>query len=281
MKTLVLIVAGLVMMAAPAFAQSHACCVAPKSFASFTADAAFVAAHAEPVRMQYPTDGDMLSIDIPGGKPSVYYSVAPKNPTMVTNVLLVFHEWWGMNEHIKREADELFKALDGRVHVIAVDLYDGVLAYTRDEAASAMKDLRPERAEAIVNAIIAKQPASARIATIGWCMGGAWALQAGIIAGPKAAGVVMYYGMPEKNVSRLTSLQAPVLAIFAAKDEWITPAVAQQFEKDMKAAGKTLTLRSYDAHHAFANPSNPDHDRKATEQAKGEAVSFLRTQLLP
>lgn len=259
--------------------QERLCCAAPKTFAALGSDAGFVAAHAEPVRMQYPTDGEMASVEVPDGKPTVFYSVQPKTPT--ASVLLVFHEWWGLNEHIKREADALFKALDGKVHVIAVDLYDGYVAYTRDEAAGAMKDLKPARAEAIINTIISKQSSTARIATLGWCMGGAFALQAGISAGANAAGVVMYYGMPEKNVERLKTLKAPVLAIFGSKDDWITPAVAKQFEKDMEVAGRTLTTKVYDVPHAFANPSNPFHDPVATQDAMGHVVAFLRANLLP
>lgn len=259
-------------------AQEHACCSAPKSFAALGADEGFLAAHAEPLHLQYPTDGEMLSLEVPGDKPTAFYAVQAKTPT--NKVLLVFHEWWGLNEHIKREADELFKALDGKVTVIAVDLYDGVVAYTRDEAAAAMKDLRPERAEVVVNAIIAKQSSNARIATIGWCMGGAYALQAGIQAGANAAAVVMYYGMPEKNVERLKTLRAPVLAIFGSKDDWITPAVRKQFESDMSTAGKSLVTKSYEAKHAFANPSNPDHDPAATQSAMTETIAFLRSNLL-
>lgn len=279
MRPTILIVIMVITMATTTFAQERSCCVSPRIFASLGTDAGFVAAHSEPIRMQYPTAGEMQSIDIHGDKPAVFYSVQPKTPT--ANILLVFPEWWGLNEHIKREADALYTALDSKVNVIAIDIYDGLVAYTRDEAAGAMKDLKPERVEAIVNAIISKQPSRSRIATIGWCMGGGFALQAGILAGPNAAAVVMYYGMPEKNVERLKTLQAPVLAIFASKDDWITPAVAKQFERDMEAAGKKLTVKSYDAPHAFANPSNPDHDPNATQDAMSQSVAFLRKHLLP
>ncbi|MDZ4746719.1 MAG: dienelactone hydrolase family protein [bacterium] len=258
-------------------AQTHSCCTAPNTFASLASNDAFVAAHVEPLHMQYPTDGELQSIEVSGGSPAVFYAVEPKAPT--SNVLLVFPEWWGLNEHIKREADALFTALDGKVRVIAVDLYDGVVAYTRDEAAQAMKNLNNDRAEAIINAIIVKQQANARIATIGWCMGGGFALQAGIMAGQNAAAVVMYYGMPEKNVERLKTLRAPVLAIFASKDDWITPSVAKQFEKDMESADKKLTVKSYAAPHAFANPSNSEHDPVATADAMSLAVAFLREHL--
>jgi len=37
--------------------------------------------------------------------------------------LFVIHEWWGLNDYIKQEAEKLQKELG--VNVIALDLYDG------------------------------------------------------------------------------------------------------------------------------------------------------------
>ena len=67
-----------------------------------------------------------------------------------------------------------------------------------------------------------------------------------------------------------------MLGLFAKNDQWISPAVVKQFEADMKASEKSLTVYSYDADHAFANPSNPKYNKAATEQAHAKAVEFLK-----
>ena len=54
------------------------------------------------------------------------------------------------------------------------------------------------------------------------------------------------------------TLNADVFGIFATwKDRYITTEVVNKFADAMKAAGKTLILKNYDADHGFANPSNP------------------------
>jgi carboxymethylenebutenolidase len=43
----------------------------------------------------------------------------------------------------------------------------------------------------------------------------------------------------------------------------------------MNTADKTLVVKEYDAVHAFANPSNPNHDVTASKDAFNESVKFL------
>ena len=85
----------------------------------------------------------------------------------------------------------------------------------------------------------------------------------------------MYYGMPETDKTKLATIQCPVTGIFANKDKWITPAVVEQFKADMEAAGKKIYIYSYDADHAFANPSNPKYDKESADDAKKKAIAFL------
>ena len=92
--------------------------------------------------------------------------------------------------------------------------------------------------------------------------------------GKQAVGCVMYYGMPEKDVAKLKTLNCDVLGLFAAKEQWISPAVVAQFEKDMATAGKSIKVKSYDADHAFANPSNPIYNKVASEDAYGLAINY-------
>ena len=51
-----------------------------------------------------------------------------------------------------------------------------------------------------------------------------------------------------------------------------------QFEKDMASAGKSVKVKSYNADHAFANPSNPIYDKAAAEDAYGLAINYLKNK---
>ncbi|HTA27613.1 MAG TPA: dienelactone hydrolase family protein, partial [Bacteroidia bacterium] len=112
-----------------------------------------------------------------------------------------------------------------------------------------------------------------------WCFGGGYSLQAAILAGKQAAGCVMYYGMPETDMAKLKTLHCEVLGLFANKDKWINPDVVKTFQDNMKKAGKKLTVKSYDADHAFANPSNPHYDGPSTSDANKMALEFINEKL--
>ena len=62
-------------------------------------------------------------------------------------------------------------------------------------------------------------------------------------------------------------------------DAWINQAVLADFETNMKSAGKKLTVLSFDADHAFANPSNPKFDPKAASEARKQAVAYVKKHL--
>ncbi len=85
-------------------------------------------------------------------------------------VLLLFHEWWGLNEYIRREAEQLSAQL--HVPVVAVDLYDGAVTADPQEAARLMQSVSEQRIRQILRTVVEALPERARIATLGWCFGG-------------------------------------------------------------------------------------------------------------
>jgi carboxymethylenebutenolidase len=44
----------------------------------------------------------------------------------------------------------------------------------------------------------------------------------------------------------------------------------------MKQAGKDLTVKSYNAKHGFANPSNPAFDKPDADAANATAMEFIK-----
>jgi carboxymethylenebutenolidase len=193
--------------------------------------------------------------------------------------LFVFHEWWGLNDYIKKEAEKYFVDLK-EVNVLAIDLYDGGVATTREDAGKLMAGLNDARARAIVNGALTFAGKKAKVATLGWCMGGAWSLQTAIEGGEKVDACVMYYGFPEMNVERLKRLDTDILGIFAEKDAFINVKTVKLFEEKVAEAGKSITVYNYVAEHAFANPSNPDFNEQATKDAyETKVMPYLKARL--
>lgn len=252
---------------------------ATESFALFATNQDFNATHKEPLPYVHKSeDGKIVTFPTPDGQTASAFALKSKAPSQ--NYLFVIHEWWGLNDQIKRQAEKMFNDIED-LNVLALDLYDGRVTASREEAGQFMRQVKTERAQAIIKGALAYAGKNARIATVGWCFGGGWSLQASLLASEegKAAGCIIYYGMPEKSVDRLKDLNCDVLGIFATQDQWITPQVVENFEKNMDQAGKKLEIRNYEAKHAFANPSNPQHDEVATENAYQHTLKFLKNRL--
>ncbi|HEX8546307.1 MAG TPA: dienelactone hydrolase family protein [Cytophagaceae bacterium] len=241
-------------------------------FASLGKVKEFQNAHAAPLPYSHVGIGKKITFPVSNGKEGHAYEIKSKNQS--NKFLIVVHEWWGLNDYILKESDKLFGDLND-VNILAIDLYDGKIATTKEEAGKYMGEVDAVRAKAIIEGAIRHAGSSAKIASIGWCFGGGWSLQTALIAGKRAVGCVMYYGMPEQNVDRLKTLNTDVLGIFAKKDGWINEEMIGAFQKNMEEAGKDLTVHWFDADHAFANPSNPNFDKKATEESHKLAVSYL------
>ncbi len=259
--------------------QGHAqsCCQKPGDMKLLAMDASFKAAHEAPEPLNYvPETGNMIEFPAKGGATGHAFYVPSPKPT--NKVLIVVHEWWGLNDYIKREAENWQKEL-GNIDVYAIDLYDGQVATNADEAGKLMGGLKAERGAAIVNGLLAKIGKGKKIATIGWCMGGSWSFTSTVLAGKSAAGCVMYYGFHEKDMKKIAPLKADVLYIRGSQDTYITKESVEQLEKDVTKTGRTFTLYSFAAVHAFANPSNPKYDEPSATRAHGLSLEFLKKHL--
>lgn len=261
------------------FSQKMNCCKksSTESFALLSKDNGFVSEHLSPLPINFvPLIGEMTTIKCKTGESTNAFVVKSQTPSK--NWLFIFHEWWGLNDYIKQEAEKIAKELPN-VNIIALDLYDGSIATDPEAARSLMEKTTDIRSRKIINCAIENAGATAKIATLGWCMGGGWSLQASLMTGKKSNGCVMYYGMPETDIEKLKKIETDVLGIFAVKDEWITPQVVESFESNMKQAGKTLTVKNYDTAHAFANPSNPKFDKQASAEAYTEMINYLKNKM--
>jgi len=241
--------------------------------AMLAADPIFQNLHEEPVPFHYQGKGEMITFPTTDGTTGSGFLLKSSKPSK--KWLLVYQEWWGLNDHIKQSAEKLYTDL-GDVNVLALDMYDGKVGTTREEAGKLMQSATKERLGAITQGALNYVGKDAKIASIGWCFGGMLSLQSAILEKKQMVGCVMYYGSPEKDVEKLKTLNTDVLGIFGSQDQGISPAVVEQFEKDMKAAGKQLTVKMYDAVHGFANPSNPKYDAAAAADAYKLSLDYLK-----
>jgi carboxymethylenebutenolidase len=256
-----------------ATAQVSCCASAKSPEMAMMNDPAFTASHAEPLPFEFvASTGSMITINTPDSKKANAFYVKVEG---TNNVVFMFHEWWGLNDYIKREAEVLSKKTGASV--LALDLFDGKVTSNADEAAELFKNADEERIRAIISGAIDFAGRNSRIQTIGWCLGGKWSLQAAMMGGPNVKGCVMYYGFPEQDKSKIAKISFPVLGIFASKDDWITPQVVDGFKNMMEEQKKPITIYNYDAVHAFANPSNPKHDAKAASEAMEHSLTFIKS----
>ena len=233
----------------------------------FLSDPSFLAAHLTPKEYRYHgKDGSSITIKDSNGKSAGAFYVPPTSG--VKTAIVMVHEFWGLNEFIKQEAQRVHDATG--YAVLAVDLYEGKVGKTAQEARQYMSSVDKPRATAIVSGAV-KDLKRGDL--------GGWSHETAIQGGKNVQACVVYYGMPDLQPTELAKLKAPVLMIHATKDQWINEKVVSDFQTAMKAAGKLLEVLHYDANHAFANPSNPIYDKKSADDAFEHVIAFYKKNL--
>jgi carboxymethylenebutenolidase len=217
-----------------------------------------------------------------GGQPVRGYLARPKGAKAALPGLLVIHEWWGLNDNIRRMADRL--AGEGYT-ALAVDLYGGQSADTPEKAQALMgtvlKNTQPaeDNLKQAYNFLETRQKAP-RIGVIGWCFGGGWSLQTALLFPEKVDAAVIYYGHLVDDKAKLAPLKMPILGFFGGKDQSIPVASVRSFEKTLKDLGKSVEIHVYDdASHAFANASGGSYNPKAAEDSWKRTTAFFKAHL--
>jgi carboxymethylenebutenolidase len=229
----------------------------------------FAAAKAETVSYKSGDETVSSYIALPEG--------AGKHPA-----LIVIHEYWGLNDWVKQQAQNFAK--QGYV-ALAVDLYRGKVGITPDEAHILMRGLPDDRGlrdlEAAFTYLAERSDVEAnKIGSIGWCMGGGWSIKLAEDQ-PKLAAFVVNYGSLPTDPAIIAKIQAPMLGNFGAEDKGIPPEAVNAFESAMKSDGKSVNIKIYEgAGHAFQNPDNKTGYRPdATADAEKRIDAFFAQSL--
>ena len=182
-------------------------------------------------------------------------------------VVIVVPEWWGKNDYPRMRARMLAEL--GYL-AMAADMYgEGKLADepTQAQALSAPFYKNPtlgkERIEAAV-AFIRKHPRanSKKVAAIGYCFGGAMALNAAL-AGSNLAAVVSFHGGLKVGQPKKDAVRAKMLICHGGADSFVPDKDVTAFRKQMAAAGLPYKFIMYQrATHAFTNPSATETGKK-------------------
>ncbi len=187
------------------------------------------------------------------------YLAWDENITGKRPAVLVVHEWWGMNDYVKRRVREL--AGLGYI-AMAVDFYgNGKRADNPTDAGKLATPFYqdPQMAKQRFDAALAtlrgySQTDTTKIAAIGYCFGGTQVLNMANL-GEDLVGVVSFHGGLEVVTPDKAKLKAQVLVCHGGADPFVPAEQVARFRKQMDSIGARYTFNVYDsATHAFSNP---------------------------
>ncbi|HVG20915.1 MAG TPA: dienelactone hydrolase family protein [Blastocatellia bacterium] len=215
-----------------------------------------------------------------GGREAQGYIVEPSGSGGRPG-LVVIHEWWGLNDHIK---DIAGRFADKGFFVLAPDLYDGKIAKDPDEAGKLMQGLDQNRALETLSGAVDHLKSQERvnseaIGVTGFCMGGTYALLLACHNKSIKAAAPFYGDVPSEDV--LKNLSAPILFIGAENDPWINQDKMNRLKEALTKLNKEGEVKVYGGvGHAFFNDTRPEaYDREAAEDAWARVNQFFADEL--
>jgi dienelactone hydrolase len=174
--------------------------------------------------------------------------------------ILVFHEWWGLDDYIKSRADQLAKM--GYV-AFAPDMYGDGQSTTDPAKAKELssqiygKSLMPERAQAGLDQLLKTGLVDGtKVAAIGFCLGGAASLALAYTGAPLAAVVTFHGALIPPPTEAAQKTKAKFLVLHGALDPLVSKDSVDAFLKAMNDGKFDFQFIEYSgAVHAFTNPN--------------------------
>ncbi|HEX8495025.1 MAG TPA: dienelactone hydrolase family protein [Pyrinomonadaceae bacterium] len=212
------------------------------------------------------------------------YLSRSKQRTAMGGVLLI-HEVFGLNDHIKFIADRLaregFTTLAPNFFVRAAepppkDATD--VAALRKAASSIPNEVAIKDMQAGLDYLKTVKNVQPRFASVGFCMGGGYSYQIATHT-QDLAGAVIFYG--RTPIELVPQVSCPLLGHFGELDSGIPPEKVKEFEEALKKAGKTADIKIYaNAKHGFFNDTRPQaYNPEAAADAWARTLKFFRERL--
>jgi len=220
--------------------------------------------------------GEMIQFKRPDGKTCPGYLAKPKQGDKSPGVVVI-QEWWGLNDQIKKTADRFAQA---GYRALVPDLFRGKVAKSADEANHLMTGLNwGDAGTQDVRGAVQYLKTGGKVAVLGFCMGGALTIIAGVKA-PETDAAVCFYGIPPKEAADPAQMRIPFQAHFGSKDNWCTPAAVNSLEATLKHSKAKFEIYRYEADHAFMNEQRPEvYDAAAAKLAWERSLKFLKTNV--
>jgi dienelactone hydrolase len=182
-------------------------------------------------------------------------------------VVLIVHEWWGLNDYTRSRARQLAEL--GYL-AMAVDMYGNGKQADNPELAGQLATpfyTNPGMAKSRFDAaleMVKKMPQAdtSQVAAIGYCFGGTQVLNMAKLGSP-LAGVVSFHGGLAGVPADKALLKAAILVCHGEADSFVPAADVAQFKKQMDSIGADYTFKAYaNATHAFTNPAATENGKK-------------------
>jgi dienelactone hydrolase len=194
--------------------------------------------------------------------------------------VLVFPEWWGVNDFVKHKAEQL--AALGYV-ALAVDVYGDGKTTTKPEEARALagrlygKPLMAERAQLGLDQLLRSGLADeARLASIGFCFGGTVSQALAYTGAPLKAIVAFHAGLIPAPAGAGEKVRAQFLVLHGGADPMVKSDQVDAFLKSLNQEKLKYEFIIYSgAVHAFTNP-DADKARAAGLEGVGYNAEVAR-----
>jgi len=220
---------------------------------------------------------------IPGqnGAPAVRAYVATPPGKGPFPVVIMIHEFYGLNESIIGKAEGL--AQEGYL-VVAPDTFRGSTTAWIPRAIYQVVTNKPEHVNQDLDSVYAwieAQPnvAANRTGIVGFCYGGRASLSYSL-HNDQLAATVIFYGSPITDPQVLRSLPGPVLGIFGGADYSIPVEDVHAFEAALSQAGIPNEITLYeDQPHAFVTDIESIRSGGVQGQAWAQMLEFFEKNL--
>lgn len=175
--------------------------------------------------------------------------------------VLVVHEWWGLNDYARSRTEQLAEL--GYL-AFAADIYgEGRTTEHPADAGKMAGEVRAnvdqwrKRAQAALD-VLKSQPQcdTSKLAAIGYCFGGATALQLAYSGADLDAVVTFHGALPAATLEEAKQIQAELLINHGADDTFVDADAVAKFKKVLDDAGVVYEFIAYPgAVHSFTVPS--------------------------
>jgi carboxymethylenebutenolidase len=223
------------------------------------------------------------NVDLKINGDNAYAFVAEPDDNARHPGIVLIQEWWGIEPHIRQLAQRLAAA----GFVVAVpDLYHGKIATEPDEAQKMSMMIRgnvERAAKEIIGALdtvkVMPNVEPKKLGLMGFCVGGFMTYYVASRYPDLGAVVPFYAAGYDPTPEEVAKVNAPVLAFYGSRDQSVPLEQVRKIERIYKQAGKDITVKVYDAGHAFINPDHGMGNEKAAVEAWPLAVNFLKQHL--